>query len=33
MYVGLCHSRKSRTKPVHFRLEKVQIVDTSDNFR
>ena len=27
------HSRKSRTKPVHFRLEKVRIVDTSDNFR
>ena len=22
-----------RTKPVHFRLEKVGIVDTSDNFR
>ena len=27
------HSRKSRTKPVHFRLEKVWSVDTSDNFR
>ena len=27
------HSRKSRTKPVYFRLEKVRNVDTSDNFR
>ena len=28
------HSRKSRTKAVHFRLEKVRIVvDTLDNFR
>ena len=27
------HSRKSRTKLVNFRLEKVQSVDTSDNFR
>ena len=27
------HSQNSRIKPVHFRLEKVRIVDTSDNFR
>ena len=30
---GEPHSRKSRTKPVLFRLEKVRIVDTSENFR
>ena len=33
MFYLTYHSSEHRIRPVHFRLEKVLIVDTSDNFR